>query len=108
MPVLSAPITSGRLIVFIRQLEATGSVMTTRNRDIAAAWGYHTATNHTERSVYNSSHHMDFDNQPRPFKIYRDLEAVTLPSGLEPSGTLALDCLGSAPTHEHQIGRAHV
>ena len=76
--------------------------MTTRNRDIAAAWGYHTATNHTERSVYNSSHHMDFDNQPRPFKIYRDLEAVTLPSGLEPSGTLALDCLGSAPTHEHR------
>ena len=76
--------------------------MTNRNRDIAAAWKYHTDTNHTQRSVYNGSHYMDFDNQPRPFKIYRGLEAVPLPSGLGTRGTPALDCLGSNSSHEHR------
>jgi SagB-type dehydrogenase family enzyme len=43
---------------------------------------------------------MDFDNQPRPFKIYRNLELVPLPSGLGSSGVPALDCLGASTTPE--------
>ena len=74
--------------------------MTSDNRDIAAAWSYHTSTNHTQQSVYSNAHYMDFDNQPRPFKIYRNLESVPLPSGLESSGVPALDCLGATTAPE--------
>ena len=74
--------------------------MTSDNRDIAAAWSYHTFTNHTQQSVYSNAHYMDFDNQPRPFKIYRNLESVPLPSGLESSGAPALDCLGATTAPE--------
>jgi len=74
--------------------------MTSGNRDIAAAWSYHTSTNHTQRSVYSNAHYMDFDNQPRPFKIYRNLESVPLPPGRESSGIPALDCLGVTTTLE--------
>ena len=76
--------------------------MTNRNRDIAAAWKYHTDTNHSQVSVNSGPRGLDWDNQPRPFKIFRDLEAVALPSGLEPSSTSALDCLGSIATYKHQ------
>ena len=83
--------------------DSIGAAMTSDNRDIAGAWSYHTSTNHTQRSVYSTAHYMDFDNQPRPFKIYRNLESVTLPSGLESSGVPALDCLGGTTTLERSI-----
>lgn len=71
--------------------------MTTRNRDISAAWKYHTGTNHTWQSVYHSPHYLDWNNQPQPFKIYRGLEPLRLPSAPEPSGVPALTSMAAAP-----------
>ena len=49
------------------------------NRDLEAAWSYHNSTKHSLWTMYNDPHHMDFDNQPIPFKIYSDLEPIALP-----------------------------
>jgi len=48
-------------------------------RDTAATLAYHEATKHSERSTRESRHFLDFDNQPLPFKLYRELEAIPLP-----------------------------
>lgn len=75
------------------------------NRDTQAAWTYHTATNHTWHSVSTSSHYMDWNNQPRPFKIYPDLPAQRLPTDFPSSGMSGLDSLtGSAPMKSGEFG----
>ena len=45
------------------------------NRDTQATLDYHEATKHSERSVRASRHSLDWENQPLPFKIYRDSRA---------------------------------
>jgi SagB-type dehydrogenase family enzyme len=66
------------------------------NRDTAASLAYHEATKHSERSTRASRHYLDFDNQPLPFKIYRDLEALPLPV-LRENPMPALDAIGAPP-----------
>lgn len=51
------------------------------NRDVQATWAYHNATKHSYRSVRSGPHHLDWDNQPLPFKIYPTLEPIPLPHG---------------------------
>ena len=70
------------------------------NRATETAWKYHSATNHTWHSVSTSSHHMDWNNQPRPFKIYPDLPAQRLPTNFQSSGMSALDSLTGTPFGE--------
>ena len=84
------------------------------NRDIEAAWRYHKGTNHTWDSVYHSAHHLDFDNQPSPFKVYLNLEGDKLPSDLPASGVSALKALASpvpdgpsVPTRRDLAGLFH-
>ena len=66
------------------------------NRDIEAAWHYHRGTNHTPRSVSQGAHHMDWDNQPSPFKLYPGLTGDKLPTGIFNSQVPALKALGLA------------
>jgi SagB-type dehydrogenase family enzyme len=63
------------------------------NRDTQAAWDYHNGTKHTWRSVHSGGHYLDWDNQPRPFKLYPGLEGQRLPTDLALSGVPALDVL---------------
>ena len=49
-----------------------------RNQEIHAALEYHEATKHNERGLRANRHFLDFENQPLPFKIYRDLEVTPL------------------------------
>src|SRR6185436_15166895 len=42
-------------------------------------------------------HYLDWDNQPRPFKLYRGLEPLPLPRELTPSDAGALAALASPP-----------
>lgn len=49
------------------------------NGDIQEALDYHGRTKHSMASVYSSSHYLDFDNQPIPFKIYSTLDPIPLP-----------------------------
>ena len=70
------------------------------NLDIEVALRYHEATKHSEASLRRNSHFLDWSNQPRPFKTYRDVESVRLPSdpkiilGPEPP---ALDIIATHP-----------
>ena len=49
------------------------------NRDVSAALEYHNATKHSYWSV-RSGHGLDWPNQPLPFKIYKDVDSVRLPT----------------------------
>ena len=64
-----------------------------KNRNIEAAWSYHNSTKHSWHSVHTASHYLEFDNQPTPFKIYRQLEGIRLPTDLPSSDVSALKSL---------------
>jgi SagB-type dehydrogenase family enzyme len=61
-----------------------------KNRDVQAAWAYHNATKHSYASVRSGAHFLDWDNQPLPFKIYPQLEALPLPREVPQTGVAAL------------------
>ncbi len=48
--------------------------------DLKYALGYHEATKHSEISIKLSRHSLDWNNKPRPFKIYTKLPSISLPS----------------------------
>ncbi len=60
------------------------------NRDSEAAWAYHNATKHSYASVRSDAHFLDWANQPLPFKVYPQLEAVPLPREVAQTGVAAL------------------
>lgn len=72
------------------------------DRNEMSALQYHERTKHSPASVQSSRHHLDWEIQPRPFKIYTELEPIPLPKpaaseakalsalaspGADPSGT---------------------
>jgi SagB-type dehydrogenase family enzyme len=58
---------------------------------------YHERTKHSPASVQASRHFLDWDIQPRPFKLYRGLEPLPLPRRLESSDAGALAALSRPP-----------
>jgi SagB-type dehydrogenase family enzyme len=48
------------------------------NRDTEIARKYHASTSHSPRSVRESLHFLDWENQPLAFKLYEDLEPIPL------------------------------
>src|SRR5213083_1227577 len=67
------------------------------NRDIAAAWEYHDGTKHSYASIRRNTHRLDWNNQPIPFKIYRDLEPIPLPRDFSLSGVPGLQAVAAGP-----------
>ena len=73
------------------------------NRGIQAARRYHQRTNHSYQSVYQNSHHMDWGNQPIPFKIYTSIEPHQLPTDFPPTGMTPFEALAlDQPEHESE------
>jgi SagB-type dehydrogenase family enzyme len=68
-----------------------------QNRESDIAFTYHEETKHSYESVYRSHHFLDWDNQPRPYKVYVGLEPIALPQPLPETNTPALLAL-SPPT----------
>jgi SagB-type dehydrogenase family enzyme len=58
---------------------------------------YHDRTKHSLASIRSSPTVLDWDNQPLPFKIYRDLSAVPLPTELPGSQRPALAAIAGTP-----------
>lgn len=57
------------------------------NNEIKYAIEYHEETKHSELSLQMSRHYLDFDNRPRPFKVYLDLPSIPLPENFQiPTG----------------------
>src|SRR5918993_763123 len=71
-----------------------------KNRQTEAAWAYHDATKHSYQSTRTKPHHLDWDNQPVPFKIYSNLPAIPLPQNLSSSGVPALTAISTTVTPE--------
>ena len=67
--------------------------MYARSVTASAAWAYHDATKHSPESVRSSRHFLDWDNLPRPFKVYTELDPIPLPRELDTSSARALDVL---------------
>jgi SagB-type dehydrogenase family enzyme len=63
------------------------------NQDFDVALMYHEETNHTYDGVYRSHHFLDWDNQPRPYKIYTGLAPLPLPDVLPTTHTPMLHAL---------------
>ena len=77
-----------------------------KNSEIEAAWGYHNSTKHSYESVRTSRHYLDWENQPKPFKVYSNLKAVPLPEHLSSSETtalLALSASGAERDHHNAV-----
>jgi len=60
-----------------------------------AAWKYHNATKHSVASLRANRHYLDWENKPRPFKIYPNLEPIPLPRELPPSRVPALAAIAA-------------
>ena len=61
-----------------------------KNREIAAGWAYHDGTKHSYQSIRTNPHYLDWEIQPIPFKIYREIEPIPLNQHLSSSGVAAL------------------
>ncbi len=69
-----------------------------RNREVSSARRYHDRTAHSPESIRRSSHGLDWEIKPLPFKVYPALEAVRLPTDLLALGTDTFSALsGDAP-----------
>jgi SagB-type dehydrogenase family enzyme len=64
------------------------------NRDIEAILEYHDATKHSESSLRGSRHTLDWENQPLPFKVYRDLDPIPLARDFPARDLPALAAIG--------------
>jgi SagB-type dehydrogenase family enzyme len=77
------------------------------NENVEAARCYHERTKHSEERLRASPHHLDWKNQPIPFKLYRDLETIPLPRQLEPGSVSALRAIsalvGREPEPSEQV-----
>src|SRR5918996_2820427 len=73
------------------------------NAQVEVAWRYHDATKHSHSSVRTRGQPLDWSNQPRPFKIYPDLEPIPLPHDFPASGVSALTAI--AGRMENGAGR---
>jgi SagB-type dehydrogenase family enzyme len=62
------------------------------NADVRIARRFHDLTTHTPHSVRTSTHTLDWDIKPFPFKIYTALPAVSLPREVAP---VAVDTLAA-------------
>jgi SagB-type dehydrogenase family enzyme len=60
-----------------------------------AAKRYHEDTKHSAISIRTTPHFLDWPNQPLPFKLYRDLEPLSLPKEREVLPVPALDAIGA-------------
>jgi SagB-type dehydrogenase family enzyme len=68
------------------------------NHDTKAILDYHEATKHSESSLRASRHTLDWENQPLPFKIYRDLEPTPLVKDFPSRDVPALAAITGSPT----------
>ena len=77
------------------------------NRDVQAAWRYHQGTNHSHQRVYQNHHHMDWDNQPIPFKVYTTLKPRQLPTDLSTTGITTFEALSAGEPSGDVIPTVH-
>ena len=79
------------------------------NLNIEVAHRYHEATKHSETTLRTEPHYLDWSNQPRPFKIYCDVESLPLPADpkiLTAATRPMLEIIGMPPADSEDQGSA--
>jgi len=73
------------------------------DREQMSALQYHERTKHSPASVQSNRHSLDWEIQPRPFKIYTELEPIPLPkpASSDAKAILALSSPGPDPSGTH-------
>ena len=66
------------------------------NREIQAAWKYHDGTKHSQWSIRNHPHFLDWANRPLPFKIYTKLDPLLLPRDVPQTGVAVFSASSEA------------
>jgi SagB-type dehydrogenase family enzyme len=76
-----------------------------KNRDLQATWAYHDGTKHSYESIRTNRHYLDWENQPIPFKIYSELEPISIPQHLSSPGITALEAISTSesPTKDQCV-----
>lgn len=64
-----------------------------QNKNIDAAWQYHSGTKHSYVGLRMHPHTLDWENKPLLFKIYPTLEVTRLPRDFRDSGMAALSAI---------------
>jgi SagB-type dehydrogenase family enzyme len=64
------------------------------NNETKYAKEYHEKTKHSEVSIQQSRHYIDWSNKPLPFKIYSDLPLIPLPTDFSHPAQGALTSIG--------------
>ena len=79
--------------------------MAAQNRDARAAIAYHDATKHSQQSLPEHSHFLDWNNEPLRFKIYRELEPVPLVHNAPELEQPALEAIAALPRPRGKLPR---
>jgi SagB-type dehydrogenase family enzyme len=66
------------------------------NKQTRFASDYHEETKHSELGLQLSRHSLDWDDRPRPFKVYPDLPSIGLPQDFPIPTAEALPCIRNA------------
>ena len=75
-----------------------------QNKNLDAAWQYHSGTKHSPLSVRMNPHFLDWDNKPLLFKIYPTLEVMRLPRDFRETGRAALDAIAAPAARNFSRG----
>ena len=67
-----------------------------RNEDIFHSENFHETTKHSEISIQMPGHRLDFGNKPSPFKFYKSLPSIPLPTEFPKPDTVALEAISAA------------
>ncbi|MFB3097022.1 MAG: SagB/ThcOx family dehydrogenase [Nitrosopumilaceae archaeon] len=67
----------------------------TKNDDIEIAWYYHNGTKHPHGKLMERFHSYDPANRPNPYKIYKDLHAISLPLERSPTDSPTLKVISA-------------
>ena len=59
----------------------------------SSARTYHEATKHSEVSLRSSGHYLDWDSRPSPFKLYKNLDSISLPRDFARPSESALEAI---------------
>ncbi len=73
------------------------------NNDIKYAIKYHEETKHSPLSVRMSQHYLDWDNRPKPFKVYTNLPFIPLPRNFPLPLANALDSISATGAHADRV-----
>ena len=68
------------------------------NGDLARIWAYHDGTKHSVTGLRRDPHVLDWENMPRPFKVYPGLAPIVLPRDFVSSTRPALAAIADPGT----------